>query len=196
MTVDPDQVRAAVAGDPRALNSVFERSMAPLVAFIRGKLGARLATRESATDLAQSVYREVIVDFDALDYRGEEEFRSWLFQQAVRKILDRNRFHRRERRDIARDVGQEARDDDLGALARCYATLATPSRHAAAREDVAKFEAAIAELPDAQRDAVTMSRLMGLGYPEIADVMESSESSVRGLVARGLATLSARLTSE
>lgn len=49
------------------------------------------------------------------------------------------------------------------------------------------------QLPDNQRDAVTMSRLMGLSYDQVAEQMGVSESAVRGLVARGLAALSTQL---
>jgi len=195
-SVPEDEIRAAVAGDPRALDSVFERSMTPLVAFIRARLGPGLAARESAMDLAQSVYREVIQDLGAFEYRGETAFRGWLFQQAVRKILDRNRYHHRARRDIAREVRQEVpagERTDARALVDCYATLGTPSRMVAAREELSRLEHAVASLPDKQRDAVTMSRLLNLDYPEIASLMGCTESAVRGLVARGLAALAARL---
>lgn len=187
-----EEIRAAATGDARALDSLFERCMTPLVCFIRARLGPAIAARESATDLAQSVFREVIQDFEALEYRGDTAFRGWLFQQAVRKILDRNRYYHRARRDVGREA-RASREDDFDALAGCYATLGTPSRHAAAREEVDRFERAVADLPEAQRDAVTMSRIMNLGYKEIAQVMGTSESAVRGLVARGLATLSAKL---
>ena len=63
------------------------------------------------------------------------------------------------------------------------------SRHASAKEEIERFEAALAELPENQRDAVMMSRLMGLDYSEISDVMGVTPSAVRGLVARGLAAV-------
>jgi len=172
---------------------VFERSLAPLVAFVRVRLGPALAARESATDLAQSVCREVLEDLDDLDYRGETAFRGWLYQQAVRKILDRDRYYHRERRDIGREVSPAGPEDDFDALAQCYVSICSPSDHVAAREQLAKVESAIASLPEPQRDAVTMSRLMGLGYAEIAEVMGCSESAVRGLTARGLTVVSATL---
>jgi RNA polymerase sigma-70 factor (ECF subfamily) len=81
-------------------------------------------------------------------------------------------------------------------LLACYATIASPSRHAAAKEELTRFEAAVEQLPENQRDAVTMSRLMGLEYPQIAAQMGITESSVRGLVARGLAALSSTLDGE
>ena len=63
-------------------------------------------------------------------------------------------------------------------------------------EELARFEAAVQELPDNQRDAVTMSRLMGLSYPQIAEQLGMTESAVRGLVARGLAALSSVIDEE
>lgn len=196
MAPDPEEeIHAAVAGDPQALNTVFERSMTPLVAFIRARLGTKLAARESAADLAQSVYREVLEDFDAIEYRGEAAFRGWLFKQAVRKILDRNRYHHRGCRDIGREV-TPAGAENVGALVDCYATLGTPSRFVAAREELDRFEIAIESLTENQRNAVTMSRLLELESGEIAELMKCSESAVRGLVARGLATLAAKLTPE
>jgi RNA polymerase sigma-70 factor (ECF subfamily) len=193
MDQDPaEEIRAAAAGDEHALESVFARNMAPLVAFIRTRIGPHLAARESATDLAQSVFREVIQDLDAFEYRGDAAFRGWLYQQAVRKIVNRNRFHFSQRRDIDREA-RPGKEDDVGAVFDCYATFGTPSRLVAAREDLERFERAVESLPEKQRDAVTMSRLLDLDYAEIAGLMGCSESAVRGLVARGLATLASQL---
>ncbi|MCB9871128.1 MAG: sigma-70 family RNA polymerase sigma factor [Planctomycetes bacterium] len=192
MDVERD-LEAARAGDPHALESLFGRNLAPLVAFIRARAGRDLMARESAVDLAQSVCREVVADLDQFDYRGEEAFRAWLFQQATRKILDRARYAGREMRARDREVAMPDSDGAAEALLACYASFATPSRHAAVREELARFEAAVAELPEAQRDAVTMAKLMNLSYGAIAEQMGISESAVRGLVARGLAALSAAL---
>jgi DNA-directed RNA polymerase specialized sigma24 family protein len=52
---------------------------------------------------------------------------------------------------------------------------------------MASVEAAIASLSDAQRDAITMTRLLGLSTAEAAQELGTTESAVRGLIARGLA---------
>jgi RNA polymerase sigma-70 factor (ECF subfamily) len=194
--VEPDfatTVGAARRGDARAFESLFARNLPPLVAFIRARAGRAMLARESASDLAQSVCREVLADLDDFEYQGEEAFRNWLFLQATRKVLDRARHQGRGKRDVAREVAMPEEKDDAEALLACYASLATPSQHAAAREELARFEKAVQELPETQRDAVTMSRLMNLSYEQIAEQMGISESAVRGLVARGLAALSAAL---
>lgn len=190
------EIAAARRGDPRAVDSLFARNLPPLVAFIRSRAGKAIAARESAVDIAQSVFREVLQDVDQIQLQGEAAFKNWLFMQATRKVLDRAKFLQRERRDVAREVAMPEPGPAADALLACYASIATPSQHAVAREELARFEAAVQQLPEKQRDAVTMSRLMGLSYPQIAETMEMTESAVRGLVARGLAALSTELEEE
>lgn len=187
------EIAAARRGEPAALDSLFARNLPPLVAFIRARSGKAIAARESAADIAQSVFREVLMDADKIELQGEGAFRNWLFMQATRKVLDKAKFHGRDRRDFGREVAIPEAGPAADALLACYASIATPSMHAIAREELARFEQAVQKLPENQRDAVTMSRLMGLEYPQIAEQMGTTESAVRGLVARGLAALSSDL---
>lgn len=187
------EIVAARRGEPKALDSLFARNLPPLVAFIRARSGKAIAARESAVDIAQSVFREVLADAERIELLGEGAFRNWLFMQATRKVLDRAKFHGRDRRDFAKEVAIPEAGPAADALLACYASIASPSQHAVAKEELARFEAAVQQLPENQRDAVTMSRLMGLDYAQIAEQMGSSESAVRGLVARGLAALSMQL---
>jgi RNA polymerase sigma-70 factor (ECF subfamily) len=152
------------------------------------QVGGVVGQHESVHDLAQSVCREVLEDLDELEGMSEESFRQWLFMQARRKVLDRHRYLTRARRDVGREVAPGS-DDEAGSLLDCYATFCTPSRIAGARDELQRVEAAIAQLPDDQREAVAMSRIMELDYPEIAQRLGRTESAARGLVARGLAQL-------
>jgi len=186
-------IAAARRGDPRAVDSLFARNLPPLVAFIRARSGKAVAARESAVDIAQSVFREVLQDVDHIELQGEAAFRNWLFMQATRKVLDRAKFMHRERRDVSREVEMPEPGPAADALLACYASIASPSQHAIAREELQRFEAAVLELPEKQRAAVTMSRLMGLSYEQVAEQMGMTESAVRGLVARGLGALSSLL---
>lgn len=187
-----ETVAAAVRGDADAFDTLFARNLPALKAFLRVRVGAALRAKESIDDLAQSVCREVLADIDGFEYRGDEAFRKWLFIQAARKILDKNRFYGRSRRDAAREAGGLS-ESDIGELLDAYATLGTPSRHAVAREELQRIEAALEDLPEPQRTAVVMSRVLGLGYAEIGERIERSEDAVRRLVHRGLARLSARI---
>ena len=55
------------------------------------------------------------------------------------------------------------------------------------------LRAALAELPERQRQAVVLRHLEGLSNPEIAAVMEIGVEAVESLTARGKRALAARL---
>tara|TARA_R110002094_G_scaffold132253_4_gene125189 strand:- start:284 stop:793 length:510 start_codon:yes stop_codon:yes gene_type:complete len=163
-----------------------------LIAFLRARVGSALAARESIHDLAQSVCREVLRDQAELTFRSDESFRAFLFLQASRKIVDRARYHRMAMRDPQREVERLDAGESRDLLAGC-AELITPSRSFAAREELDRVEAAIRELPHNQSEAVMLSRIGGVSYPEIARQLGVTVPAVRSLTARGLARLAASL---
>ena len=176
----------------RDLDGLFERNLPMLIAFLRARVGSALAARESIQDLCQSVCREVLRDQAAMTFPNDESFRAFLFLQASRKIVDRARYHRMAMRDPDREVERlddgEARD----LLAGCAEWL-TPSRALADREELDRVEAAIRDLPHNQSEAVMLSRIGGVSYPEIARQLGTTVPAVRSLTARGLAKLAASL---
>lgn len=185
------KIQAAASGDREAYDQLFANNLPALVSFLRAKVGGELANRESVRDLAQSVCREVLRDLASLEFRGEEQFRAYLFLQATRKVVDRYRYHKQEMRDPARVEELPTESHEVAELGM-FATL-TPSRVAGAKEELSRVEQALQLLPEAQRDAVLLSRIAGLGYSEIARQKGISEAAVRGLVARGLARLAGLL---
>jgi len=188
----PTTVHQAQRGDRNAFHSLFSAHLPPLAAFIRMRAGGAILHRESIADLVQSVCREVLEDMDDFEYRGEAAFRNYLFLKASHKIMDRGRFHRAARRDIGAEVNVA---DSTGAsnLLECYATFCTPSRIVLAKEELQRIEDGIAALPDNQRVAVALSRILELSYNEVAERMETTEAAARSLVARGLTTLARKL---
>jgi RNA polymerase sigma factor (sigma-70 family) len=140
---------------------------------------------EESTDLVQSVCREILQHNTRFAHGGESGFRSWLYRTAVRKIADRHDYYRAGRRDSAREKAVPADDD----LADHYATLCTPSRVAAAREQQGRLEAAFDRLTELQREVVLGARMLGLSHAELATRLSRSEGAVRTLLCRALARL-------
>ncbi|MEM7204608.1 MAG: RNA polymerase sigma factor [Planctomycetota bacterium] len=187
-----ESVLSARDGDHAAIQHLIAQHLPPLEAFLRLRAGAELRRRESVSDLVQSVCREALQDIAEIDYRGDAEFRNWLFLLATRKILDRHKFYGRDRRDVRREQHLTS-GHGAAELLRCYGAIASPSRIASAREELERLELAVGELPELQRDAVAYVKLLGLPYEQVAQRMGRSESAVRGLVARGLALVAHRL---
>ena len=173
----------AATRDPAAVESLVARHLSGLRAFIRLRLGPEIRARESASDLAQSVCREVLEQLDGFDYRGEAAFKAWLFTLATSKIRDRHRFHNREMRDPAREEHGLPIDAVAG-----YESL-TPSRAAIDRENIERLERAFDQLPEHYREILTLSRIVGLRPEEIAEQTGRTTASVRHVLGRAIVRL-------
>ena len=186
---------AAARGDRAAVDELLVRHLPDLRAYIRLRAGGALRARERESDLVQSVVREVIEHAGRFRHGGEGAFRNWLFTTAMRKLVNRNAFHRAERRDAAR-VDAVASPDQLGELGTAYARFATPSRAACSAEEIARIERAFAALPDDYREVILLSRVVGLDRAGVAAQMGRTESSIRNLLHRALAKLGSDLAVE
>lgn len=173
------------------IDALLLEQMPALLVFLRHQVGEQLAARETVEDLAQSVCREVLQDSPSLRFDDAEKFRAYLFLQAVRKVVDRARFHRMAKRDMRRE--RPLPETRTAAEAGVYGSLVTGTQLAMARERLQAVEAALQVLPDAQREAVLLSRIAGLSYEAIARQKGVSEATIRALAARGLVRLSLEL---
>ena len=113
--------------------------------------------------------------------QGETKVTTWAYRVATNLCIDRQRSKTRKRQ-MALDDAPEVADGALGAEGQ----LQEAGRMVA-------LEAALAELPDRQRQAVVLRHLEGMTNPEIAAIMEIGVEAVESLTARGKRSLSALL---
>lgn len=184
-------VEAARAGDAEAVDRLLDHHLPGLRAFIRLRMGPVLRARESASDLSQSVCREVLKHMDRLRYPGEQAFKHWLYTTAMRKISNRHDYYTADKRDVKREerVGTATDEETRRTLSQVYQTFYTPSQDAMAKEHVERVEAAFDQLSEEYREVIMLSRFMGLSRTEVAAHMGRSEASVRNLLHRALSRL-------
>lgn len=177
-------VMQASRGDSLAVGELLERHLPALRTFVRLQVGPALRERESCSDLVQSACRELLENLEDFEYRGEKQFRHWLYVAALNKIRQRNRYHKAERRDPAREVpaGQVPVEE-------LYRSLLTPSRVAMANETVQRLEAAFDDLPEDYSEVILLCRVVGLSHKEVAERMGRSVDAVRNLLFRALARI-------
>jgi RNA polymerase sigma factor (sigma-70 family) len=184
----PDQLFArAQQGDRSVLPDLLAAHAEALVGFLRLHSSPRLRLLESAADLAQSTCREVLQGLDRFEFRDPASFRAWIFQRALMVLQRRQRYHSARKRDAARQVELSAAEER--ALLDTYSGVLSPSRHAAAREDLERFEAVFDQLPADYQQVISLARIGQLPHAQIAAVMERSEPAVRNLLSRALARL-------
>ena len=180
-------IEAARNGDGQAVERLIEHYMPRLHAYVRLRLGAAVRAREASMDVVQSVCRDLLAASAKFEFRGEERFRDWLFTAALNKIRDKQRFHGRGKRDVARE-----RDPDDGVMLRAASYL-TPSVDAIGRETAEALAAAMADMSDEHREVITLARIVQLPHAVIAESMGRSEAAVRQLLVRALLQLSEQL---
>lgn len=190
MSADSQELVQAVSrGDVDAIEALLARYLPDLRAYVAKNAGELVKAKESASDLAQSVCREVLesLKHGRLVYRSEPEFRQWLYRAAVMKMMNRQRFWTAERRD-ARAEGAPL-DASTTPEAPARRASATPSRVAALREELELFEAAFAKLPENYREVISLHHVEQLSHAEIAERLGVSEANSRMLLSRALAKL-------
>jgi RNA polymerase sigma-70 factor (ECF subfamily) len=159
------------------------RRYAPrLERFAARRFPADLLRRESPADIVQAVFVDVLRDFDSFDDHGAGEvaFRQWVFRSLLRKLYDRRKFHRRERRDLAREVAP-APDQHL--------VSETPSRKVVASETGALVHQALATLPAPYIEIIRLVQIEGLSAAEAGLRLGISTVAARSLMARALRQL-------
>ena len=178
---------AAYAGDRDAVRELLVAHSDALLGFMRLHASPRLRLLESCSDLAQSTCREVLQDLEHFEFRHPAGFRAWLFRRALMVLQRHQRHHEAQKRDARRAVSLSAAEEM--ALLQTYSGVLTPSRHAAAREELARFEAVFDELPEDYRQVISLARIARLPCEQIAITMNRTPQAVRKLLSRSLARL-------
>ncbi len=188
--MDPLSLHGANNSFPKHL----EENLSSLKAFIRMRMG-RLREKESASDVVQSVCREILERPEW--YRNAtngKEFKQRLFTAAERAVVDHARYWQADKRNRDRQAqAPAASGDEAAAGAQQLKSFRTPSQAAVTSEEMKRIERALDRLPQDQREVILLSRIAKLSRKEIADRMERSEASVRSLLSRALARLSGLL---
>lgn len=184
-------VEDASRGDAGAVEALVEHYLPDIQRFVVRRAGGALLAKESSSDLVQSICREVFQQIadERLEYRGEHEFKQWLYRAALLKLAERARHRRAERRDAARELAPGSAADSALRAAPEPTGSATPSAAAIRSEDAEHLRAAVASLPESYREIVELAYLEGLSHQEIAVRLSISESNSRVLLSRAVARL-------
>jgi RNA polymerase sigma-70 factor (ECF subfamily) len=167
-------------GDAHAALALTRRVAPRVLAYASRLLGG---DRAEAEDVAQETMLRLWRV--APDWRqGGTKVTTWAYRVATNLCIDRHRSRQR-RGQVALDSVAEPATGAPGAEGQ----LQTAARLAA-------LDAALASLPDRQRQAVVLRHIEGLTNPEIAAVLEIGVEAVESLTARGKRALAAALAGQ
>jgi len=169
------------------------RSYLLLLARIQLDPGPR--NRIDPSDIVQQTLLEAHAKAD--QFQGDDSAQAaWLRQALVNNLRDAWRALRRDKRDIDREQAMEVAVEQSSArLAGMLATSqSSPSQRAVRNEDLLQLADALAQIPEAQRQAIVLHHLQDCSLSETARSLGKTDAAVAGLLHRGLKKLRELMT--
>jgi RNA polymerase sigma-70 factor, ECF subfamily len=162
--VEREAIAAAKAGEWNALSYLYSRYADDVCRFVQ----SIVRDRYEAEDITQDVFAKLMRVIGKYEER-DVPFAAWIMRVARNAALD----HVRSRRQIPVDEVWVSEDGN----------------EQTSLEYTQALKAALAELPESQRQVLVLRHIGGLSPTEIAERLGKTEASIQGLHHRGRAAL-------
>jgi RNA polymerase sigma-70 factor, ECF subfamily len=179
---DEELVVACLGGE----ESAFEVLVGRWDRKIRGAIFRIVGSEEEARDLCQEAFIKAYRHLGT--FKREARFSSWLYQIALNLCRDRLR-----RRKLRMTVSLDELDEGGHSMVE---TGPSPFDVLEGRDLSRRVAAAVAALPEEQREVIVLKEYQGLTFLEIATVLDVPISTVKTRLYRGLVLLRGRLERE
>ena len=173
MKTDEELVTEYKAGNNDAFTELVTRYKARLHSFLGGSSDAK--------DLVQETFKKVFKNLST--FNEKRSFKSWVFKIAKNCSIDAKRKAGSRFNLLESDELSEIHDE----------TTDCPSTKLSRSERNSLILKEVSNLPEKQREVLTLSYYQGLTYPQIAEKLNCSVSSVKTHMSRAVQKLSQRL---
>jgi RNA polymerase sigma-70 factor (ECF subfamily) len=195
-STDTEHLLKRVAdGDDAARDQLLERYRRRLRRMVVVRFDPRLAARVDPSDVVQETLAEAAAGLDRYLQERPLPFYPWLRQMAQRRLIHLHRWHvQARRRTVTREEAPALPDRSALQLAqRLFGRHSSPSAGLHRQERRDRVRAALARLPEHDREVLVLRILEGLPTRETAAVLAISEVAVRSRQVRALERLKALL---
>ena len=170
---EKELIQGVVSGDREAVTLLVEGYQKRVIKASYYFLG----NMEDAEDLAQEVFLEIVSSMRR--FRGKSSLSTWIYRITVNRSL--NELKKRKRQaffsmDILKRMPDQVADPSGGAEMNDLMQLE--------EERIQKVRTAVNSLKGNQKTAFILHKYEGLSYQQIAEVMNTSLSSVESLMHR------------
>jgi RNA polymerase sigma-70 factor (ECF subfamily) len=184
-----DLLERAAAGDGGARELLLERHRRRLGRMVAVRFDPRLAARVDPSDVVQETLAEAAANLDRYLRERPLPFYPWLRQLAQRRLIEHYRRHvQARRRSVTREIGPPGLPDHsaLALADRLFARTSSPSAGLRRQERRDRVRAALAALPEPDREVLVLRILEALPTRETAAIVGISEVAVRSRQVRAL----------
>jgi RNA polymerase sigma-70 factor (ECF subfamily) len=160
--------------------------------FLAGtQLDPRLRTKLDPSDVVQQTLLEAYRQREQFRGATEPEYLGWLRRMLANNLIDALRAHAGAVRNVDRERSLEQALAESSARLERWLVAAgpTPGERAENNEQVLRLAEALAQLPQAQREALVLEYWHGWSLEEIGRELGRSRSAVAGLIKRGMKQL-------
>jgi RNA polymerase sigma-70 factor, ECF subfamily len=169
-------LRGLRAGIEPAYEELISRYQQPVYSVVYRLLG----DQSDASDVVQEVFLKVFRSVNS--FRERSSLRTWIYRIAVNEAHNHRRwFCRHKKREVA--IGHEDNEHRTYDIAPDPGP--SPFDRALDRETHMLIEQALDEISPVFRTAVILRDIEGLGYEEIADILQISLGTVKSRILRG-----------
>ena len=169
---DESLMLAYRAGEAAAFHELVRRHRGPVFNFLVRQVG----DRARAEDLLQEAWLKVVRS--AASYETRAKFTTWLYTIARNLCVDASRRDRYRAADSLDQVGTVG-GDERALSERVAARGASPERGAHGGQLRQAIEAALARLPEEQREVFLLREYSGVAFKDIAEVTGTPENTVK-----------------
>jgi RNA polymerase sigma-70 factor, ECF subfamily len=173
---DARLVRGLRAGIESAYEELLTRYQQPVYGIVYRLLG----DQNDACDVVQEIFLKVFRSVHS--FKERSSFRTWIYRIAVNEAHNHRRWFSRHRK---REVAIDREDGAYGAFEIAPDPGPSPFDFALDRETHLLIERALEEISPVFRTAVVLRDIEGLGYEEIADILQISLGTVKSRILRG-----------
>lgn len=169
----------------------LERFRSYLVLLAQLKLDRKLRGKLDASDVVQQTMLEAHEALESFRGNNLAAQAAWLRQILARNLANAVRDLTRGKRDVRKERAIEADLDNSASHLEGWlaAQQSSPSQKLERHERALQLAEALAQLPDAQRDAVVLRHFQSLPLADIAEQLDCTTATVTGLLHRGLKNL-------
>lgn len=179
---DEELMTAYRGGDPAAYRVLVERHHGPVYRFCLRSL----RNPEAAADAVQEVFLRVVKN--ATSWEPRAKFTTWVYTIARNHCIDEARKGRfRKTESLHETVGKDGEGEER--IERVVADAPGADRVAHGARLRKAIDAALAELPEEQREVFLLREVSGLQFKDIADATGVGENTVKSRMRYALSAL-------
>ncbi len=188
--MDRDRLADLIHGAQRGEAASFEGLIDAFASRVFGFFFRATFSREEAEDLMQEVFLRVVRTIAS--YQHDDRFESWLFRIAANLARDRLRRRRRSPRSAVsggRDGEYDKGTLPTDALDGLAGEAESVDARLIHREELDALGAALARLPEPEREVIVLRHFSQMSFKEIADATGTPLGTALARAHRGLAKL-------